>query len=188
MVYRPPWQKFPVRLWLVLPGGPFFMGYSWPGVFLLRASGRTGRFFTQLLFHDPISISLWSSFLELYATGIVYYVSMICHVSFSLFVSKPSAWLEASRTQGLCVSCWDKLRFSYWIPWPCFAVWITVFLQIPLETLNALTLGRTAKFIPPPWYKGRGGGGVWMEPLPVVFDMLRYFETILPLVESLWSS
>ena len=34
------------------------MGYSWPGVFLLGASARTGRFFTQLLFHDPISIYL----------------------------------------------------------------------------------------------------------------------------------
>ena len=30
--------------------------------------------------------------------------------------------------------------------------------------------------------QGRGG---WMEPLPGVFDMLQYFETILPLVESL---
>ena len=29
----------------------------------------------------------------------------------------------------------------------------------------------------------QGGGGVeWMEPLPGVFDMLQYFETILPLV------
>ena len=27
-----------------------------------------------------------------------------------------------------------------------------------------------------------------MEPLPAVFYMLQYFETILPLVESLWSS
>ena len=27
-----------------------------------------------------------------------------------------------------------------------------------------------------------------MEPLPGVFDMLQYFETILPSVESLWSS
>ena len=33
------------------------MGYSWPGVFLLGASGSTGRFFTQLLFHDLISVS-----------------------------------------------------------------------------------------------------------------------------------
>ena len=33
------------------------MGCSWPGVFLLGASGRTGRFFTQLLFHDLISVS-----------------------------------------------------------------------------------------------------------------------------------
>ena len=27
-----------------------------------------------------------------------------------------------------------------------------------------------------------------MEPLPGVFDMLKYFETTLPSVESLWSS
>ena len=45
-----------------------------------------------------------------------------------------------------------------------------------------LTLGRTRKFIPPPWYKVGGAG---MEPLPGVFDMFQYFETILPLVESL---
>ena len=49
-----------------------------------------------------------------------------------------------------------------------------------------LALGRTRKFIPPPWYKGEGEG--WMEPLPRGFDMLQYLETILPLVESLWSS
>ena len=29
------------------------------------------------------------------------------------------------------------------------------------------------------------GGAGWMELLPGVFDMLQYFETILPLVESL---
>ena len=44
-----------VSIQLVLPGGPLFMGYSWPGVFLRGASGRTGRFFTQLL--SPISVS-----------------------------------------------------------------------------------------------------------------------------------
>ena len=27
-----------------------------------------------------------------------------------------------------------------------------------------------------------GGGGWWMELLPGVFDMLHYFETILPLI------
>ena len=32
----------------------------------------------------------------------------------------------------------------------------------------------------PPWQKGR-----LMEPLPGVFDMLQYFETILPSVKSL---
>ena len=30
----------------------------------------------------------------------------------------------------------------------------------------------------------QGGGRGWMEPLPGVLDMLKYFETILPLVES----
>ena len=49
---------------------------------------------------------------------------------------------------------------------------------------RGLTIRRTRKFIPPPWYKGG-----WMEPFPGVFNMLQYkFETILPLVESLWSS
>ena len=40
--------------------------------------------------------------------------------------------------------------------------------------------------MPPPWYRwvGDGGGGL-MELLPRVFDMLQYFETILPLVENL---
>ena len=40
-----------------------------------------------------------------------------------------------------------------------------------------LTLGRTRKFIPPLWYKG-GGGWLFMEPLPRVFDMLQYLEAI----------
>ena len=48
-----------------------------------------------------------------------------------------------------------------------------------------LILGCTRKVIPPPWYKG--GGGVDETP-PSVFDMLQYFETILPSVKSLWSS
>ena len=49
-----------------------------------------------------------------------------------------------------------------------------------------LTLGRTRKFIPPPWYKG---GGVGVDGTrPRVFDMLEYSETILPSVEGLWSS
>ena len=30
-----------------------------------------------------------------------------------------------------------------------------------------------------------GGGGGWMEPLPGFFDVLLYFETILPSVENL---
>ena len=44
----------------------------------------------------------------------------------------------------------------------------------------------TYKQIHTPTVVQRGGGrrGDW-EPLPGVFDMLQYFETILPLVESL---
>ena len=45
-----------------------------------------------------------------------------------------------------------------------------------------LTLRRTSKVTPPPWY--RGGGGL-MEPLPWVFAVVQYFGEILPLVESL---
>ena len=32
---------------------------------------------------------------------------------------------------------------------------------------------------------GGGGGEGWVEPLPGVFNMWQYFETILPLVASL---
>ena len=34
-------------------------------------------------------------------------------------------------------------------------------------------------------HRSTSGGGL-MEPLPRVFDMLRYFELILPSVESLY--
>ena len=47
-----------------------------------------------------------------------------------------------------------------------------------------LTLGRTRKFIPPPWYKGARGRGVDGTE-PRIFYMLQYFETILPSVKSL---
>ena len=36
--------------------------------------------------------------------------------------------------------------------------------------------------------QGEGRGGVEWNPSPVFFYILHYFETILPLVESLWSS
>ena len=55
------------------------------------------------------------------------------------------------------------------------------FLIVPFLLL---TLGRTCKFIPPPWYKLVG----WMDPPTRVFDMLQCFEMILPSVESLWYS
>ena len=40
------------------PGGHWMRGTAGPGVFLLGASGRTGRFFTQLLFHNPHSTTI----------------------------------------------------------------------------------------------------------------------------------
>ena len=43
---------------------------------------------------------------------------------------------------------------------------------------DLLTLGLTRKFIPP--NVGGRGWGWWMEPLTGVFDMLQYFEMILP--------
>ena len=48
-----------------------------------------------------------------------------------------------------------------------------------------LTIRRTCKFIPPTMVHGGG----WCPPSPPwVFDMLQYFEMILPSLESLWSS
>ena len=52
------------------------------------------------------------------------------------------------------------------------------------STVSYLTLGRTRKFIAPLLYKGGGGGGGW-KPSPQNFDMLQYFETNFPSVESL---
>ena len=49
------------------------------------------------------------------------------------------------------------------------------------------TLGRTRKFIPPPWYKGAERGGGIDETPRQNFDMLQYFKTILLSVENLWS-
>ena len=55
--------------------------------------------------------------------------------------------------------------------------------------LTVLTLGRTRKFIPSPWYRvgrgeGGGGGGGW-NPSPEFFYMLQYFGTILLSMGSL---
>ena len=46
------------------------------------------------------------------------------------------------------------------------------------------TQGRARKFTPPPWYKGRGERDGWNPGPPRSFDVLQYFETILPLVQS----
>ena len=58
---------------------------------------------------------------------------------------------------------------------------MTYYLVPVTEQSDSLTLGRTRKVRPPPWYK-RGGGGL-IDP-PLFFDMLQYCGTILPSVES----
>ena len=80
------------------------------GVQLARGFRPRGKWAYGEVFHPAVVprphfnlFSLRSSFLELYVTWVVYYVSIIWHVSFSLNLNKPSAWLEASRTQGFCV-------------------------------------------------------------------------------------
>ena len=50
-------SKTKLKFW-PCPGG-LNVGYSWSGVLLLGASGRTGRFFTQLLFHNPHSHNIF---------------------------------------------------------------------------------------------------------------------------------
>ena len=53
--------------------------------------------------------------------------------------------------------------------------------EVLTDQESSLTLGRTRNSYPTVVQ----GEGRWMEPLPGVFDILQYFETILPLVESL---
>ena len=56
------------------------------------------------------------------------------------------------------------------------------FANFPFYFSN-LTLGRARKFIP---HRGTMGGGRGVDGTPPkVFDILQYFETILPSVESL---
>ena len=69
-------------------------------------------------------------------------------------------------------------------------------IYFPADTDDSLySLFKFSPFLINPWTYTQihiptvvqGGGGGWMEP-PRDFDMLQYFETILPSVESLWSS
>ena len=60
-------------------------------------------------------------------------------------------------------------------------IWFVMLYHFSIE--SPLTIGRTFSHTPTVVQGGRGGGGS-IEP-PWVFDMLHYFETILPSVESL---
>ena len=67
----------------------------------------------------------------------------------------------------------------------CLVVPHHLTIVLLMKTL-ILTLGRSRKVIPPLWHKEWGWGVD--ETAPRVFDMWEYSETILPSVESFWSS
>ena len=69
-------------------------------------------------------------------------------------------------------------------------IMVMMLIMMPMQNPGVVDPKESLKYasnrcLPPPWYKGRGGGGGWMEPRPRVFDMLQYFEKILLSVESL---
>ena len=78
---------------------------------------------------------------------------------------KKSASADETHIPGRVLSTWTSHFCSHW----------------------SYPLGIHANSYPHRGTRGWGGGR-WMEPLPGVFDMLQYFQTILPLAESLWSS
>ena len=94
-----------------------------------------------------------------------------------------SAFYQESKEESF--SCVERYKRCF-PPRPSalnFFFFFFFFFLAQDTALSQLTLGRTRKFIPP---RGtRGGGGGAMVTHPGVFDMLHYFETILPLVESL---
>ena len=108
-------------------------------------------------FSRSFSWSLRSSSIDLYSPYPMYLLLnmtscpcwIVCSVS---VVLKSFLWISCKR-QGIGL--------------------ILLFLIFPLTDAdltyrNLLTLGRTRKFIPPPWYKGAKGGGVRWNPIPGV--------------------
>ena len=86
------------------------MGYSWAAVFLLEVSGRTGRFFTQLLFHDLISISFrflckFGCMLHgLFCKLMYYFCFVICCIDLSSRDVKRTLGLKRATPKGcVCV-------------------------------------------------------------------------------------
>ena len=65
---------------------------------------------------------------------------------------------------------------------------VMMLIMMPMQNPDVVDPKESLKYasnrcLPPPRYKGRGGG--WMEPLPRVFDMLQCFKKIFLSVESL---
>ena len=89
--------------------------------------------------------------------------------------------LAFAQKQGLVLSC-SGLRNS-----------LTVFTRVSAAVLIYFFVSPVRRLFNPRTYtqihtitvvQGGGGGG-GMEPPPGAFDMLQYFETILPFVESI---
>ena len=108
-------------------------------------------------FSRSFSWSLRSSSIDLYSPYPMYLLLnmtscpcwIVCSVS---VVLKSFLWISCKR-QGIGL----LLLFL-----------IFLLTDADLTYRNLLTLGRTRKFIPPPWYKGAKGGGVRWNPIPGV--------------------
>ena len=129
-------------------------------------------------------MTYFGEFSYLNKTNSVTYVS-VSHVGAHPGGNKHGVSIQISIYLGKTFLRISRIRkiLRFWLESSRGSLYISSF-HFPDSGLYLLTLVRTRKFIPSPWYKGGGK----MEPLPRVFDMLQYFETILPLVESFWSS
>ena len=63
-----------LNIYLAQPERSWNVGYSWSRVFLPCASGCTGGFFTQLLFHNPHSFSPIEAI-----NSIAFFLVFVCH-------------------------------------------------------------------------------------------------------------
>ena len=70
-------------------------------------------------------------------------------------------------------------------PWKIIKIYILGLCHMHSVLYRLLSTTHVRKMVYS--HRGTGGGEGWMDP-PRVFNMLQYFETILPSVETLWSS
>ena len=92
----------------------------------------------------------------------------------------PSAMLVPIQVGTSVASPYNFFRYLFWQSWR----WSLYIYLLSFPRFWTLFVNpREYRQIHTPHHGTRGGGEV--EPLLGVFDMLQYFETILPLVESL---